>query len=812
MSHENSELIERAAALLLGQRKLSHGASHAENECPVEPPELEWHTPPALDARSQPKSYIIEESEDSDPASILRAIRRRRFTLIGSTLLLLAAAAAVIFSMKPLYLAEAAVLVGNREPSVTRIQLKIEGDTARLLPDPETVQTEVEILRSRTLAAEAANYLKLWEYAEFNSAIHSDIRGGGLQTIGAWIAAQYARALAGWPWLAATEEGGTPERTAAAEDSITKESTAVDMLLSKLTVAVKTNSHVIAVQFEGRDPQLAAAVVNALVDFYIANQVAATSVAAQDTTQWLEQTVTELRERVAQSDHAFEQFRASFESRGGRDFLDRKMADASSQLVTAELARKDAETRLTQLRSLPAKNVTDVATSEVAKSPVMQSLRQKASDLDGQLAQLSATFGDRHPKLQTIKAGIAKVNAEMRAEIARLVTSLEGEVRVAAMKEEALRQSLAGARAEISGSSGGQMKLNSLKAEAASDRAVLESFLTRLNVANKGSVKPLQRADAEIVSHASVPKMPAKPRTTMLLAIAAVASTMAGIGITLAREKADQTSTFRSGEQIELATGTRTLALVPLSSNRRGPQDDVLASQDSFYREAIRTLYMTLLLRQRFKVVLVTSACPGEGKTTLATSLALVATKAGRKVLLVDADLCTGSASQAFGLTGQDGLAEIIAGAGQFSEVVATAGPTPNFHFLACGTRSNAVAARCTLEKTLGLFRRLREEYDLVIIDSPPVLAVSDAMALANQADATLLAVRWGVTPRAAVKLVQRRLLGSGNRGTVAGIVLTMVNPRLHSRYGFADSASYGKELLGYHRTTRGPQSPELST
>jgi uncharacterized protein involved in exopolysaccharide biosynthesis/cellulose biosynthesis protein BcsQ len=804
MSHEYSELIERAAALLQGQRKFSHGSSNAENERPVQPPELGGRAPPGLDARSQRQSYIIEEHEGSDPASILRTIRRRKFTLIGSTLVLLAAAAAVIFSMKPLFLAEAAVLVGNREPSVTGIQLKVEGGTARLLPDPETVQTEVEILRSRTLAAEVANYLKLWEHAEFDPSIPSDMGGGALQTISAWIAGQYAqgRALIGWPSLSATEEGGTPERTATAEDSITKENTAVDILLSKLTVAVKTNSRVIAVQFEGRDPQLGAAVVNALVDFYIANQVAATSVAAQDTTQWLEETVAELRERVAQSDHAFEQFRASFESRGGRDFLDRKMADASSQLVTAELARKDAETRLTQLRSLLAKNVTDVATSEVTRSAVMQSLRQKASDLDGQLAQLSATFGDRNPKVQTIKAGIAKVNAEMRAEIARLVTSLEGDVRVAAMKEEALRQSLAVARTEISDSSGGQMKLNSLKAEAASNRAVLEAFLTRLNVANKGSAKPLQRGDAEIVSHASVPKLPAKPRTTMLLAIATVGSTMAGISITLAREKADQTRTFRSGEQIELATGLRTMALVPLSYNRRGPQDDVLASQGSFYGEAIRTLYTTLLLPRRFKIVLVTSACPGEGKTTLATSLALMATKVGRKVLLLDADLCTGGASQAFGLAGHDGFAEIIAGVGQFSEVVATAGPTPNFHFLACGKRRNAMAARCGLEGTLVLFRHLREEYDLVIIDSPPVLAVSDAMALTNHADATLLAVRWGVTLQATVKLVQRRLLGSGNGGTVAGIVLTMVNPRLHSRYGFTDSALYAKELLGYHRIT----------
>jgi capsular exopolysaccharide synthesis family protein len=808
MSRENSKLIERAGALL-DQRKISRGASNAENERPGQPPALDARVRSEFEARPQPIPSSIDESEDVHPAGILNTIARRKFTLIGTTLLLLTAAVAAIFSMKPLYLAEAAVLVGNREPSVTRIQLKIEGETARLLPDPETVQTEVEILRSRALGAEVANSLKLWEHAEFNPSIHPSTHRGALETVLAWIAAQYAHAreLAGGFSLGATEESRRLDITAAAGDSIDKENTAVDILLSKLTVAVKTNSRVIAVQFEGRDPQLAAAVVNTLVDFYIANQVAATSLAVQDATQWLEQTVAKLRERVTESDQVFEQFRAGFESRARRDFLDRKMADASSQLATAELARKDAETRLMQLKSVLGKDVTDVATSEVANSPVMQSLRQKAADLKGQLAQLSATLGDSHPKLGAIKAGIAKVNEEMRAEIARLVKSLEGDVRVATMKEESLRQSLSAARDEISGSSGGQMKLNSLRAEAASNRAVLEAFLTRLNEANKASAKPLQRADAEIVSHASVPKLPAKPRTTMLLAIAAVAATMMGIGITVAWEKTDGTRTFRSGEQIELATGIRTLALVPLTYNKKKPQDEVLASQGSFYGEAIRSLYITLLRQQRFKIVLVTSARPGEGKTTLATSLALMATKAGRKVLLIDADLCTGGASQALGLAGHEGFAEMIAGAGQHSEVVATVGLVPNFHFLACGTRSNAMAARCALERTLELFRRFREEYDLVIIDSPPVLAVADAMALSNHADAILLAVRWGVTPRAAVKLSQKRLFGSGNDGSGTGIVLTMVNPRLHSRYGFGDSAFYTKELRSYHRITSGSGS-----
>jgi len=256
---------------------------------------------------------------------------------------------------------------------------------------------------------------------------------------------------------------------------------------------------------------------------------------------------------------------------------------------------------------------------------------------------------------------------------------------------------------------------------------------------------------------------------------------------------------------VELETGLHPLAVVPLTQSKGSPQEEVLASSTSFYTETVRTLYTTLLLHQRFKVVVVTSARPGEGKTTLAASLALMAARSRRKVLLVDADLCTGGASQVFGFHGCDGLAELIAGEKQFSDVVwkgPGVGTDSDFHFLTCGTQKNAMIARSAPLNILGLFRRLREEYDLIIVDTPPILAVSDAMALCTQADASLFAVRWGVTPRAAVKLGLRRLLGTDQGRNFTGIILTMVNAREHSRYGHDDSALYTKELVGYYRSS----------
>jgi len=792
MSDEALGLIQRAAGLL-GQRPTPDPEAVARSRRRDEFV--------ASDQVVEPLPSGTIENEDVSPAGIFRVAWRYKFTLIGTTFVLTVVAAAVILAMPPVYIPEALVVIGNREARVP--QLRTDANFLPPLADSATVQTEMEILRSRTLAAQVTNDLKLWEWPEFNSKI-SDRKPGALQraleTFSGCILSPISclRELAG-RYL----PGESSATTDAIADPGTEENAAIDTFLSKLNVTVKTNSRIISVRLEDHNPQLATAAVNRLVDHYLANHLVTTTEDTDNATRWVDQTLSELQKRVAQSEQAYQQFRATVGATGTRDFLDKKMGEASSQLEAAETARRDAETRLLRLKAVLGRNVADLATSDVANSIVMQNLRQRAADLHGQLAQLTSILGDNHPKVQNIKAAIARSNQEMLAEVGRLVTSLEGDVRLTTAKEESLKQILAKTQGDIAQSSDSQKKLEALKAEATSDRAVLDAFQKRRIDAIGVSAKPPQRIDAEIVSHASVPQGPAKPKKTLLLAIAVVGSTMAGFGAAFAREKHDQT--FRSSQEVELETGFRVLALVPLTQGKNVPHDEVLAPSTSFYGETIRTLYMTLPLRQSLKVVVVTSARPGEGKTTLAASLALMAAKAGKKVLLVDADLCTGGASRAFGLLSHDGFAELIAGGKQLSEVVGKFGPSTDldFNFLSCGTQRNAMAARSTLENTRGLFHRLREEYDLVIIDTPPILAVSDAMALSTQADATLFAVRWGMTPRAAVKLGLRRLLGSSHRPTVAGIVLTMVNTREHSRYGYEDLIFCTKELVDYYSSIK---------
>jgi uncharacterized protein involved in exopolysaccharide biosynthesis/Mrp family chromosome partitioning ATPase len=800
MSDETDGLIERAAGLLRqsepprSERGLggNHPRSRSQDGRARQPEDtatLGRPGPPApfdADLRPMPAPVVVDQ-EEWRLQRLLRMVLLHKFALIATTLLSFTAAAAVVFSLTPRYTGAAIVAVGSRAPSVTTgIEATVEGNAVQVPQEAAVVvNTQVDYLRSRPVAERVMDYLNLWNLPEFDPQPWGPV--AALRSSTEAAIARFREFVSG-----RREENNA---NAAVEQATARRERAVDIFLSKLAVGAQPTSQIVTVQFEDPDPKRAAAAANAVANQYIARQIEVASAAAQRATESLEQAVAKLRQRVAQSDQTYENYRGTFEAQSGRELLRKETEEASKELATAQVARQVLSARLTALQHLSGRNPTNDATSEMTESRVMQTLHEQAAVLQGRLAELSTTFGDANPHVQQARAAIAKVQGEMRAEVARQTRALESDLRVAIAKEASLRQSLAGTRTVSALSSGGEAKLDALKVEAESNRAALNAFLTHLHEADT-SAKLLQRANAEIVAPASLPLVPTFPKTKLLLVLAAIGSAIAGFGAAVARERA--APTFRSSEEIELETGIRTLALVPLLDNPRGPPEVVLASPASLYGEAIRTLYMMLPLRQPPKMFVVTSARAGDGKTTLAASLVLIAAKAGRRVLLVDADLCTAGASRMFGLSGHEGLAELIAGGKQFSEVVATAGADPNFHFLAAGAPDVVLAARSGLESGLGVLRRLGEEYDLIVIDSPPVLAVADAMAMSAQADAALFCVRWGSTPRAAVKLGLKRL-HAATRGVAVGAVLTMVDARVHSRSGYEDSAFYAKNLAGYY-------------
>jgi uncharacterized protein involved in exopolysaccharide biosynthesis len=533
MPDETGGLIERAAALVplpglirpatrLGdQHRQPHkpGPRADHGSAQIGPGPLGTAAP--FDAGIQPMLVPKVERGKRGLWWLLRALSLHKFALALTTLLVFVGVTVAIFSLTPRYAAVAAVAIGNRTPNAaTRIGAD-GGNPAQVRLDATAVRMQADYLRSRPVAETAMGSLHLWDRPEFNPSVRPhDVL---FKAMSAWIEPAIALAQGWRNWLS----GSTAKEDGAAASDDAKRNQALEAFLSRLSVAAEPNSRIITIRFEDPDPKLAAATANAVADQYISREIAAASAAAQRVTEGLEQAVAALRQRVAKSDQAYEQYLATSQ----------RIEEATKELTSAEAARQVIEARLTALRRVTDGKPTADAMGEVSESRELQKLREQAAALQGRLAQLSATLGEAHPRIQQLKEAISRVHGEMHAEATKELVPLKAELNVARAKEASLRQSLGVSAAELAQLSPGQAKLDALKVEAESNRAVLNTFLTRLHEAN-ASAKLSQRANAEIVAHASVPTSPASPKVKPLLVLAAVGATLAGLGVAIALEQA----------------------------------------------------------------------------------------------------------------------------------------------------------------------------------------------------------------------------------------------------------------------------------
>jgi capsular exopolysaccharide synthesis family protein len=328
---------------------------------------------------------------------------------------------------------------------------------------------------------------------------------------------------------------------------------------------------------------------------------------------------------------------------------------------------------------------------------------------------------------------------------------------------------------------------------------LLETFLARSK--ETGSQDDFQQADATVISRAAVPERPSYPRRKLLLIAAVGGAGFLGLMLALSVEMLDHG--FRSMEQIERQMGAPPLGLVPaikgLAKLRRGPDTHILEKPASAHAEAIRSLYTGLLLsggEQPPKTILVASALPKEGKTSIALSLAHMLASTGHSVVLVDCDLRQPTAHKIFGVHSQPGLVEVLLGKTSLEEVLAT-DPRSGVRLVPAGESVLNPAELLSSPAMKRFLAWLAERHDLVILDSPPVLAVSDARMLARMVDQTLFLVRWVETRRERASAGWRQLVDAG--GKVAGIALTRVDVRRHAQYGYSDSGAYYGRVKKYY-------------
>jgi exopolysaccharide transport family protein len=734
----------------------------------------------------------IDENQgflELDLMALYRTLRKRLGLIVAVTLGLTALVMVVVLQQTPLYTAETQVLLDRQKMQVTDMEAVMSGMPA----DSATVDSEVEILRSRALAARVVDRLNLMQDPEFNGKLREP-------SLLRWLDPRV--------WIGEALKLVEAERPALNQELLDRAelNSVIDSLLSRLTVSRQRLTYVINVSFVSESPEKAARIANAIADTYILDQLEAKFDATRQANDWLSRRLGELRQQVQDSERAVEIFRAEngLESlASGVTVSEQQLSELNAQLILARTALAEARAKYERARQIRVSGGTIESMADVVQSTTISQLRQKQAELARELANLASRYGPRHPEVVNAEAQRRDIERQIGAEISRIIGSLQNNVSVAETRVASLEESLREIRGETGDSGQAMVQLRELEREAAANRAVYESFLNRFKETSQQ--QDLQVPDSRVISQATAPIQPSHPRKALSLALALILSAMLGVGLAFLLEHLD--NGIETGRDVEQVLGLPHLVSLPATPAEKGtdrkvmnPQDYLLAKPLSAYSEGLRSLRSALQLSNVDNpptVILFTSALPSEGKTTSSSSFARAAAAAGLKVVIVDCDLRHPSVHKAFGIgRPETGLVEMLAERLELSTVLVK-DPKSDLDILPISTGTANPPDLLGSEQMRLLLERLRNDYDLVVLDSAPVLPVSDSRVLSRLADETVFVVRWSETPKDAAQAAIREL--RLYNAAIAGVVLAVVDTAQQAKYGYGDGGYYYSKYSRYY-------------
>jgi polysaccharide biosynthesis transport protein len=749
-------------------------------------------TPPSRGTVSHGAPSPIDAPSDAaiDLKEILRILRRRKMMIIAVVLAATFVIGVVAHQLTPYYTASSAVMLDNRGARVVDLDAVLEG----LPQDAATLETQVKFIHSRAHAEKVVERLGLAADERFNPLLQE--HGPGL----AALAARPLEWVAGWlptDWLIASGLAGV-EETPTTWPPERLHRAAVGALLGDLEVGQDGRSHVIRISYTSTDPGIAARIANGVAQIYVDDLFEARRGATRHATVYLGERLEELREQLRQSERAIENFRTEHDL-GGRGLAlgDEQIADLHRQLILTRAERAEKEVKLRTLRSLRQDGEGYEAVSEVLGSSLIQSMRQQAGQLERQEAQLAQIYGERHPQIIQVRAERADLARALDAEVQNILRNFENELAVVSAREQTIEDSLATARENSVDTSEAEVKLKELEREADANRALYTAFLARFKETSEQT--DLLEPEAQLISPAQVPGSPSFPKPKLMTAAGFTASLFLATLLAFLVEYLD--SGLRSSQQVERSLGLNGLGLVP---QLRRPRQKLLRylqqSPHSAYAEAVRSLHTVLRGPEPTrspKVVLVTSALPGEGKTTLALSLGATAARAGHRTIVVDLDLRHPSIHGELLHPPEVWLDDYLLGRATLEEVIQRDELEPLLHILPTGRRASPQPDLLVSRQLRTLLAGLRAVYDFVIIDSPPLLGLADTHLLAPLADKVLLVVQWEKTPVDAARNGVRALWEAD--ADIAGVALTQVDLKRHARYAYGDVGQYYHRYKAYY-------------
>jgi len=571
----------------------------------------------------------------------------------------------------------------------------------------------------------------------------------------------------------------------------------------RLHVEQKKDTRIVSVSFESTDPREAALVVNTLIKNYIENNFRAKYDATRQATGWMEQRLDELKVKVEKSQEAM----VSYERQNNivnlgekQTVAEQRFEDMSKDLSQAQTDRLSKES----LYRLVMKDEAEVSVSQSGQNQgnsLLSTLEAKEASLREDYAEAVAQYGPAFPKALRLQQQIKDEDSLISRERGRIVENIRNDYLAALQREHALAAAVAQQKTEVDRVNQLLIEHNILKREFDSNQSLYDNLLQRLKDATVSA--GLQATNVHIVDEAAVPTNPVRPNKLRNVEFALAAGLVLGIALALTKEALD--NSIQNALEMEKLTGLPALAIVPLGHSARlhhsrllngigvgaslsyAVELSVIERPEAAISEAFRALRTAVLLSTAEhppQMVLITSAQPSEGKTSTALNLAAALAQKGSRVLLIDADLRRPRLASALNLPGHQGLADMLSGSAEFdATLVQKIEGLETLFLLASGPRAPNPAELLCSRKMEQLLAWLRKGFDHIIVDSPPVLPVTDSTILSTLVDGVIMVVACESTSRAALNRACRVVEHSG--GKILGTVFNKVDDRRDGYYGY---------------------------
>ncbi|MGB7610079.1 MAG: polysaccharide biosynthesis tyrosine autokinase [Candidatus Sulfotelmatobacter sp.] len=722
--------------------------------------------PADIGRMSGPRIYPELASQESAIRDYLRVLLKRKWTVLACLFTVFSVVAIASLKMTPVYEASGSIAINKPDSSLGNFNNSTTFNIDYY--DPTDLETEVKILQSDLLALQVIKDLGLDRRPEFGGKVAPsssalDLAPDPLQT--------------------------DPSRTSAL----------LGNFRGNLKVTLAPNTKIIEVHYTSPDKQLAANVVNKLMEDYTENNFKSRFESTMQAEDWLKNQLVDLQMKVESSQQKLVQYQKEHEILGideKQNITTAKLDELNKSLTAAESERMDKESVYRLVQSGDADTVASAVTALDAAgagtqsaSSLLESLRSKEADLKIQAAQLNTQFGPSYPKLAQLNSQLKEVDAQILLETKKVAAKVLGQYMAAVQRENLLHDALEKQKQEENKLNESAIDYSILKRDLDSYRQLYEGLMEKMKEA--GVSAGLKSNNFRIVDVARVPTGPIEPNIPRNLAFAFILGLTSGVGLAFLQEGLD--NTVRTSEQAQMISGLPPLGMIPLPAKtaREGanPKRLVIATSSkeavemvaqarphSQMAESYRALRTSLLLTNLGappKVIMVTSALPQEGKTTTSMNTALVLAQKGVRVLLIDADLRRPSIHKILGWGPRSGLSNVLTGSATLKQTIQPSF-LPNLSILPAGTPPPNPAELLASANMRDVLEELRGQYDHIVVDTPPTLSVTDAVVLSPRADAIILVIRSGQTTKQALRR-SRDILTQVN-AKVSGVLLNAVD------------------------------------